>query len=211
MCQARRPQFSACWRAGAAMGCARAPHVGQLWAGRARLHVGRPVDPGTPSPPPIDAAGLTVVAEESDSSSFAGFREADRVFFVNQLDRAREFIQRNGELPFMIGLVEGPQCSGRWSTLRCPVRRGWAPPGLLHEAIRARLAERRIGGRVARRVPSAGRMCAVSSGARRPHSRRDRPNGHSWSVPHLVDSVGRCRGTCHASYQSRVHSQTRRE
>jgi 3'(2'), 5'-bisphosphate nucleotidase len=51
---------------------------------------------------------VPVVAEESEPSSFAGFREADRVFFVDPLDGTREFIQQNGEFAVMIGLVEGP-------------------------------------------------------------------------------------------------------
>jgi 3'(2'), 5'-bisphosphate nucleotidase len=51
---------------------------------------------------------IPVVAEESESSSFAGFREADRVFFVDPLDGTREFIQQNGEFAVMVGLVEGP-------------------------------------------------------------------------------------------------------
>jgi 3'(2'), 5'-bisphosphate nucleotidase len=48
-----------------------------------------------------------VVAEESDAASFAGFRQAERVFFVDPLDGTREFIQRNGEFAVMIGLLEG--------------------------------------------------------------------------------------------------------
>jgi len=50
---------------------------------------------------------IPIVAEESESASFAGFREADRVFFVDPLDGTREFIQRNGEFAVMIGLLEG--------------------------------------------------------------------------------------------------------
>ena len=51
--------------------------------------------------------GIPVVAEESEPASFEGFREAERVFFVDPLDGTREFIQRNGEFAVMIGLVEG--------------------------------------------------------------------------------------------------------
>jgi 3'(2'), 5'-bisphosphate nucleotidase len=51
---------------------------------------------------------IPIVAEESESASFAGFRDADRVFFVDPLDGTREFIERNGEFAVMIGLVEGP-------------------------------------------------------------------------------------------------------
>jgi 3'(2'), 5'-bisphosphate nucleotidase len=51
---------------------------------------------------------VPIVAEESESTSFAGFRQAERVLFVDPLDGTREFIERNGEFAVMIGLVEGP-------------------------------------------------------------------------------------------------------
>jgi 3'(2'), 5'-bisphosphate nucleotidase len=51
--------------------------------------------------------GVPVVAEESAPTSFQGFREAERVFFVDPLDGTREYIERNGEFAVMIGLVEG--------------------------------------------------------------------------------------------------------
>jgi 3'(2'), 5'-bisphosphate nucleotidase len=51
--------------------------------------------------------GVPVVAEESDPSSFEGYRAADRVFFVDPLDGTREFIDKNGQFVVMIGLVEG--------------------------------------------------------------------------------------------------------
>jgi 3'(2'), 5'-bisphosphate nucleotidase len=50
--------------------------------------------------------GVPVVAEESEPASFASFREAPRVFFVDPLDGTREFIDQNGEFVVMIGLVE---------------------------------------------------------------------------------------------------------
>jgi 3'(2'), 5'-bisphosphate nucleotidase len=50
--------------------------------------------------------GLPVVAEESDPETFAGFRNAQRVFFVDPLDGTREFVDRNGEFAVMIGLLE---------------------------------------------------------------------------------------------------------
>jgi len=51
---------------------------------------------------------VPIVAEESEATSFAGFRQAERVFFVDPLDGTREFIEGNGEFAVMIGLVEGP-------------------------------------------------------------------------------------------------------
>jgi 3'(2'), 5'-bisphosphate nucleotidase len=51
--------------------------------------------------------GIPVVAEESAPAAFEGFREADRVFFVDPLDGTQEFIRRNGEFAVMIGLVQG--------------------------------------------------------------------------------------------------------
>ena len=50
---------------------------------------------------------VPIVAEESDPEAFAGFRSADRVFFVDPLDGTREFVARNGEFAVMIGLVDG--------------------------------------------------------------------------------------------------------
>lgn len=50
--------------------------------------------------------GVPVVAEESDPASFAGYRTAERAFFVDPLDGTREFVKRNGEFVVMIGLLE---------------------------------------------------------------------------------------------------------
>lgn len=50
--------------------------------------------------------GLPIVAEESDPKSFAGFRDAERIFFVDPLDGTREFVDRNGQFVVMVGLVE---------------------------------------------------------------------------------------------------------
>jgi 3'(2'), 5'-bisphosphate nucleotidase len=47
-----------------------------------------------------------VVAEESDPESFANFRSASRVFFVDPVDGTREFVQRIGEFVVMIGMLE---------------------------------------------------------------------------------------------------------
>lgn len=54
---------------------------------------------------------VPVVAEESDETSFAGFRSAPRVFFVDPVDGTREFVERNGEFVVMIGLLEGDQAA----------------------------------------------------------------------------------------------------
>lgn len=51
--------------------------------------------------------GVPIVAEESDPATFADFRAANRVFFVDPLDGTREFVDRNGEFVVMIGLLEG--------------------------------------------------------------------------------------------------------
>ena len=50
--------------------------------------------------------GVPIVAEESDPTTFAGFRQAPRAFFVDPLDGTREFVKKNGEFVVMIGLVE---------------------------------------------------------------------------------------------------------
>jgi len=51
--------------------------------------------------------GVPIVAEESEAESFAGYRKAERIFFVDPLDGTREFVARNGEFVVMIGLVDG--------------------------------------------------------------------------------------------------------
>jgi len=50
--------------------------------------------------------GIPVVAEESDPSTFADYRQAERAFFVDPLDGTREFVKRNGEFVVMIGLLD---------------------------------------------------------------------------------------------------------
>ena len=50
--------------------------------------------------------GIPIVAEESDPSAYAGFAEAQAVWFVDPLDGTREFVLRNGEFAVMIGLAE---------------------------------------------------------------------------------------------------------
>lgn len=51
--------------------------------------------------------GIPIVAEESVAAAYEGFREAERILFVDPLDGTREFVDRNGEFAVMIGLVEG--------------------------------------------------------------------------------------------------------
>lgn len=46
-----------------------------------------------------------IVAEESPEEAYEGYRERERVFFVDPLDGTREFVARNGQFVVMIGLV----------------------------------------------------------------------------------------------------------
>jgi 3'(2'), 5'-bisphosphate nucleotidase len=55
--------------------------------------------------------GVPIVAEESEPESFADYRKAERVFFVDPLDGTREFVARNGEFVVMIGLVDGDRAT----------------------------------------------------------------------------------------------------
>lgn len=63
--------------------------------------------------------GAAVVAEESDPESYARFREAERVFFVDPLDGTREFVSKNGEFAVMIGVLDGDRPSA--SVIHMPV------------------------------------------------------------------------------------------
>ena len=54
---------------------------------------------------------VPIVAEESTPESFAGYRAAERIFFVDPLDGTREFVARNGEFVVMIGLVDGERAT----------------------------------------------------------------------------------------------------
>jgi 3'(2'), 5'-bisphosphate nucleotidase len=51
--------------------------------------------------------GTPIVAEESEPESFAGFRDAPTVFFVDPVDGTNEFVEKNPEFVVMIGLLEG--------------------------------------------------------------------------------------------------------
>ncbi len=64
--------------------------------------------------------GVPIVAEESDPETFADFRSADRVFFVDPVDGTREFVDRNGEFAVMIGLLEGSRAIA--SVIDAPAR-----------------------------------------------------------------------------------------
>ena len=50
--------------------------------------------------------GTPVVAEESDPAVYAGFTEAEAVWFVDPLDGTREFVAKNDQFAVMIGLAE---------------------------------------------------------------------------------------------------------
>ncbi len=50
--------------------------------------------------------GVTIVAEESEPSTFAEYTRADAAFFVDPLDGTREFVSRNGEFCVMVGFAE---------------------------------------------------------------------------------------------------------
>lgn len=58
-----------------------------------------------------DFPGVPIVAEESQPQSFAEFRGADRVFFVDPVDGTNEFVAQNGEFVVMIGLLEGDRAT----------------------------------------------------------------------------------------------------
>ena len=61
---------------------------------------------------------VPIVAEESEPETFAGYRDAERIFFVDPLDGTREFVARNGEFVVMIGLVVGDRA--RASVIHAP-------------------------------------------------------------------------------------------
>lgn len=77
--------------------------------------------------------GVPIVAEESDPSTFSGYRSADRVFFVDPVDGTREFVDKNGEFAVMIGLLEGsrPLASVIDAPARGDVFAGWVGQGAL--------------------------------------------------------------------------------
>jgi 3'(2'), 5'-bisphosphate nucleotidase len=79
--------------------------------------------------------GVPIVAEESDPETFKGFRDADRVFFVDPVDGTREFVDKNGEFAVMIGLLEGTRAVA--SVIDAPARgeifSGWVGGGAFVE------------------------------------------------------------------------------
>jgi 3'(2'), 5'-bisphosphate nucleotidase len=62
--------------------------------------------------------GVPIVAEESEPETFAGYRSAERIFFVDPLDGTREFVAKNGEFVVMIGFVDGERA--RASVIHAP-------------------------------------------------------------------------------------------
>jgi 3'(2'), 5'-bisphosphate nucleotidase len=62
---------------------------------------------------------VPIVAEESEPETFVGYREAERIFFVDPLDGTREFVARNGEFVVMIGYVDGERATA--SVIHAPV------------------------------------------------------------------------------------------
>lgn len=54
---------------------------------------------------------VPVVAEESAPESFASYRTAPRIFFVDPLDGTTEFVARNGQFVVMLGFVEGARAT----------------------------------------------------------------------------------------------------
>jgi 3'(2'), 5'-bisphosphate nucleotidase len=50
---------------------------------------------------------IPIVAEESAAETYLGYRNAERIFFVDPLDGTQEFVAHNGEFVVMIGLVDG--------------------------------------------------------------------------------------------------------
>jgi 3'(2'), 5'-bisphosphate nucleotidase len=55
--------------------------------------------------------GVPIVAEESAPRTFASFRKAERVFFVDPVDGTRDFVAKNDEFVIMIGLLEEERAS----------------------------------------------------------------------------------------------------
>ncbi len=63
---------------------------------------------------------IPIVAEESDPQTFEGYRDSERIFFVDPLDGTAEFVARNGEFAVMIGYVEGDR--PRLGVIHAPAR-----------------------------------------------------------------------------------------
>jgi 3'(2'), 5'-bisphosphate nucleotidase len=106
---------------------------------------------------------IPVVAEESPPESFAAFRDAERVFFVDPLDGTREFIDRIPEFAVMIGLVVEAQAAA--GVIHAPARGvAWAgAPGLGAWQVGS------DGARAAIRVTGTGDLAASRVVASRSH------------------------------------------
>ena len=116
--------------------------------------------------------GVPIVAEESDPASFADFRAATRVFFVDPLDGTREFVKRNGEFVVMIGLLDGDRPEA----------------GVIHAPA---TGESWLGVRGQRRVsPRSGRSLRVGAEPHRPAL----PGAHPLdALPSHAEARGRSR------------------
>ncbi len=79
---------------------------------------------------------VPVVAEESDPKSYADFRSAERVFFVDPLDGTREFVKRTGAFVVMIGLLERerPRAGVLYAPARDELWIGVVGGGAAHES-----------------------------------------------------------------------------
>lgn len=118
--------------------------------------------------------GAPIVAEESLPETFANFRQAERVFFVDPVDGTREFVAKNGEFVVMIGVLEGERAVA--SVIHAPVS-GSAWVGLvgygafelgadgsrraLHVSDTRELAEARIVSSRSHRTPELERTLAA--------------------------------------------------
>lgn len=90
--------------------------IARIYAGEPEIEYKAPGDPVTNADKQANALicrriaeafpGVPIVAEESDESSFAGWRGASRSFFVDPLDGTLEFVSRSGEFAIMIGMAE---------------------------------------------------------------------------------------------------------
>jgi len=107
--------------------------------------------------------GTPIVAEESPVESFAGFREASSVFFVDPVDGTNEFIEHHPEFVVMIGLIEGNRATH--GVIHAPaLDEAWAGAvGLGAERLE------RSGGRTPVSVTSVGEIAEATIVSSRSH------------------------------------------
>lgn len=105
-----------------------------------------------------------IVAEESPSQSYTGYRDHARVFFVDPLDGTREFVAKNGQFVVMIGLLVDDRPT--LGVVYAPVtgRLWYGAPGLGAHRVEADGTEREI--RVSS-VASPEAACVAVSRSRR--------------------------------------------